>query len=304
MEDVIVVGGSFAGLSAAMYLARARRRLLVADSGHPRNRYSVRSHGVLALDGREGSEILRSARAQLLEYSTGDLADARVERVIRREHPLSFEVSTSEGQRFASRRLILATGLVDQRPGIPGLEERWGKSVFHCPYCDGYEFGGAPIGVLATVPLSVHFAEIVADWGDVTLFTNGSIAVDAAGRAGLRRRGVRLEEGVVTALEGGSNGGLELVRLEGGGTVPIRALFIATLFQQAAPFAQDLGCELTEHPRGPLVRTDESKRTTVDGVYAAGDMARPTHSIPSAIADGATAGTSAHQSLVVETTDP
>jgi len=300
MEDVIVVGGSFAGLSAAMYLARARRKVLVLDSGRPRNRYSAHSHGVLALDGRRGSEVLRIARTQLAKYPTATLVRVEVRHAVKRDGSLSFDVETGNGDRFASRRLILATGLVDQRPSIPGLEERWGKSVFHCPYCDGYEFGNGPIGVLATVPLSVHFAEIVADWGKVTLFTNQAIKVDDTERASLRRRGIRLEDSPVSTLEGTSDGRLERVRLESGGAVPVRALFVATLYRQGATFAQDLGCEFVENPRGPLVKTDESKLTTVPGVYAAGDMARPTHSILFATSDGATAGTSAHQSLVTE----
>jgi thioredoxin reductase len=300
MEDVIVVGGSFAGLSAAMYLARARRKVVVLDSGRPRNRFSVHSHGVLALDGRRGSDLLRVARAQLAKYHTATLVRGEVRHVVRRDAPLSFDAETENGDHHTSRRLILATGLVDQPPSIPGLEERWGKSVFHCPYCDGYEFGGGPIGVLATVPLSVHFAEIVADWGTVTLFTNRAIQVDDAQRASLRRRGIRLEESAVSSLEGTLDGRLERVRLDGGRAIPTRALFVATLYRQAASFAQDLGCEFVENPRGSLVKTDESKLTTVPGVYAAGDMARPTHSIPFATSDGATAGTSAHQSLVME----
>jgi len=300
MEDVIVVGGSFAGLSAATYLARARRRVLVFDTGRPRNRLSVHSHGVLALDGERGSDLLRIARTQLVKYPTARQMTADVHRVARRKEEPAFEVETRKGDRYAARRLILATGLEDQLPEIPGLGERWGRSVFHCPYCDGYEFAPGPIGVLATVPQSVHFAEIVADWGALTLFTNSALTVDAEGRERLMRRGIRLVEDRVAALEGSADGRLERIRMERGTTVAIRALFIATLYRQAAPFARDLGCEIVENPRGQLVKTDESKQTTVPGVYAAGDMARPTHSIPFAAADGATAGTSAHQSLVTQ----
>jgi thioredoxin reductase len=300
VEDVIVIGGSFAGLSAAMYLARARRKVVVLDSGRPRNRFSAHSHGVLALDGRRGSDLLRVARAQLSKYPTARLIRVAVQHVVKSDRPLSFDVETAAGERLASRRLILATGLVDQRPSIPGFEERWGKSVFHCPYCDGYEFGDGPIGVLATAPLSIHFAKIVADWGKVTLFANRAIQVDEAERVNLRRRGIRLEESPVSALEGPPDGRLERVRLQSGRAAAVHAIFVATLYRQGSTFAEDLGCELVGNPRGPLVKTDESKLTTVPGVYAAGDMARPTHSIPFAASDGATAGTSAHQSLVME----
>jgi thioredoxin reductase len=302
-HDVIVVGGSFAGLSAAMYLARARRKVLVLDSGLPRNRFSAHSHGVLALDGQPGPELLATARAQLAKYPTATQLGAEVRRVIRRDGPLLFEVHIESGERFEARRLILATGLVDLPPAIPGLEQRWGKSVFHCPYCDGYEFEGGPIGVLATLPLSVHFVKIVADWGKTTLFTNRVIEVDEGERSLLASKGIDVRDEAVVSLEGGLDGRLERVRLEGGESVPLRALFIGTIFRQASTLAQELGCELLESPRGPLVKTDESKQTTIPGVYAAGDMARPTHSIPFAVSDGATAGTSAHQSLVAEQPD-
>lgn len=300
MQDVVVVGGSFAGLSAAMYLARARRRVVVVDSGRPRNRFSANSHGVLALDGQPGSEILRYARTQLEAYQTATLVNAEATRITRHGGRDSFEVETKTGEHFASRRLVLATGLVDQRPSIPGLDERWGKSVFHCPYCDGYEFGGSPLGVLAILPLAVHFAKIVADWGKVTLFAQRAIEVDESERASLARRGIRLEETPISSLNGTPDGRLERVILEDGRAIPIRAMFLATRYHQGASFAQELGCELLETPRGPLVRTDEGKLTTVAGVYATGDMARPTHSIPFAVSDSAIAGTSAHQSLVSE----
>jgi thioredoxin reductase len=300
MEDVIVVGGSYAGLSAAIYLARARRKVLVIDRGLPRNRFSSYSHGVLCHDGRPGSEILETARTQFSKHPTAEFRSAEVRSIVNRPGPLSFEVETSGGDRFLGRHLILATGLHDERPPIEGLEERWGKSVFHCPYCDGFEFGGGPIGVLATLPLSIHFAEIVAEWGDLTLFTGGKVSVEGPEKSRLIQRGIRIVDTPVAALEGDSDGRLAGVRLEGGGRVPIRALFIATLFRQSAPLARDLGCEIVQTPRGPIVKTDESKLTTVAGVYATGDMARPTHSIPFAASDGATAGTGAHQSLVVE----
>ena len=299
-QEVVVVGGSFAGLSAALYLARARRRVLVLDSGAPRNRFAAHSRGVFALDGRPGSELLETARSQLASYSTARFVATKVRRVSKAAANARFEVETEDRMTFECRRVILATGLVDEIPGIPGMEARWGTSVFHCPYCDGYELGGGPIGVLATLPLSVHLAKIITDWGKVTLFTNGTIRLDASDRAGLSRNAVDIEEGKVAALEGSSEGTLDYVHLSDGRKVEAKALFIATLYRQAAPFASELGCELVENPRGILVKTDESKMTTVPGVYATGDMARLTHSIPFATSDGVTAGVAAHQSLIAE----
>ena len=188
-------------------------------------------------------------------------------------------------------------------PEIPGLRERWGKSIFHCPYCDGYEIGGGQLGVIATLPLSVHFAKLITDWGDVTLFTNGAITLDQDSRDGLTRKRVRIEERRVVGIDGPLDG-LDGVRLSDGSKVSLKAIFIASLFRTAAPFARDLGCAHTQTPRGDLVQTDESKMTSVPGVYAAGDMARTTHSITFATSDGVTAGVSAHQSLVMEEATP
>lgn len=296
--DAIVVGGSFAGLSAALYLARARRTVLVLDSGAPRNRFAAHSHGVFALDGRPGSELLRTARAQLEAYPTAHRIDTTVRRASKVEGTMRFEVETEDRRRFLGRRLVLATGLVDVLPDVPGLEPRWGTSVFHCPYCDGYEHAGGPLGVLATLPLSIHFAKIVAEWGPTTLFTNGAVTVEATERAELTRRSISVEDRKVVALQGSPPDRLEAVELEDGHLVATRALFVATYYRQAAPLATELGCAMEENPRGRLVRTDEGKMTTVPGVYAAGDLARPTHSIPFATSDGVTAGVSAHQSLV------
>ena len=294
--DVIIIGGSFAGLAAALYLARARRNIAVLDSGQPRNRYSAHSHGVFALDGQSGSQLLETARSQLLAYPTAKFLKRTVGHVAKKGR--LFEVESVEGEHFSSRRLILASGVVDELPNISGLKERWGKSVFHCPYCDGYEIGGGAIGVLATLPLSIHFAKLITDWGDVTLFTNKAIDLDAASRQSLVRKGVRIEELPIAKLKGNAPDILNTVVLNDGTEVRLRALFIATLFRMVTRFAKDLGCELIESPRGTIVKTDESKMTSVPGVYAAGDMARLTHSIPFATSDGVTAGVSAHQSPV------
>ena len=296
-QDVIIIGGSFAGLAAAIYLARARRDVLVVDGGEPRNRFSAHSRGVFALDGQPGSELLKTAKSQLLLYPSARFLSKKASRVSKKGD--FFEVET-EKERFESRRLILATGLVDQLPELPGLRERWGKSIFHCPYCDGYEIGGGQIGVIATLPLSVHFAKLITDWGDVTLFTNAAIKLDQDSRDGLRKKGVVIEERKVARIDGPSVDGLDGVVLNDGSKIDVKAIFIATFFRIATPFARDLGCVLTHTPRGDIVQTDESKATSIPGVYAAGDMSRITHSITFATSDGVTAGVSAHQSLVLE----
>ena len=297
-EDVIVIGGSFAGIAAALYLARARRQVLVLDGGEPRNRFSAHSHGVFALDGKPGLELLSVAKAQLLTYPTAKFLSTKAS-VVNKNGNL-FDVRTEGNGSFKARRLILATGLVDVLPDIPGLQERWGKSIFHCPYCDGYEIRGDSIGVIATLPLSEHFAKLITEWGRVTLFVNEAIKLDHDSRDSLIRTGVKIQEKPIMEVAGPPDGGLDYVLLSDGSKISIQAIFIASFFRMAASFAKDLGCAFSESPRGEIVKTDDSMLTSVPGVYAAGDMARLTHSIPFATSDGVTAGVSAHQSLVAE----
>ncbi len=293
--DAIVVGGSFAGLSAAMQLARARRRVLVIDAGQPRNRYAVASHGFLGQDGRAPAEIVATARAQVLAYPTA--AFVAGEAVEARAHGDGFEVRLASGDAHRAARLVLATGVADELPDVPGLRERWGRTVLHCPYCHGYEHAGRRLGVLATSPLSLHMALLVPDWSDdVTLFTNGAMTPDEAERAQLAERGVRVEREPVAAVLGDAPA-LSAVLLRDGRELPIDALFTAPRVRMASPLAAQLGCAFEDGPFGPYIRTDERNETTVPGVYAAGDAARARHNATWASADGVTAGTQSHQSL-------
>ncbi|MCH8686750.1 NAD(P)/FAD-dependent oxidoreductase [Pedomonas mirosovicensis] len=294
--DAVIVGGSFAGLAAATMLARARRRVLVVDAGSPRNRFASHSHGLIGQDGRPGQDILRDARAQLAAYPTCELQTGEALSAAGEEG--RFEVRLVDGGAVSAKRLLLATGVADDLPDLPGLHERWGATVLHCPYCHGYEIGGGPIGVLATNAMAVHKATLVADWGDVTLFTNGEITPDAASRAMLANRGVLIEETPVAGLEGEAPQ-LSGIRLTDGRLAPIRALFVAAPVRMTSPLAEQLGCAFDETPVGTLIRTDESKQTSIPGVYAAGDAANPRAAITVAAADGVVAGASLHMGLVM-----
>jgi thioredoxin reductase len=251
---------------------------------------------VLGHDGRPPAEILADGRAQLLAYPTAELvADAAVDA---RAVEGGFEVSLASGAGATARRLILATGVVDEPADVPGLRERWGRTVLHCPYCHGFEVGDRRLGVLAVVPASVHQALLVADWSaDVTLFTAGTVELDGEQRAQLAARGVRVEERPVAALVGDAPG-LEGVRLADGEVVAVDALFTGAFTRPASPLAERLGCAFDEGMMGPIVRTDERQQTTVPGVYAAGDLARSMTNVNWALADGMNAGVSCHQSLV------
>jgi thioredoxin reductase len=296
--DVVVVGGSWAGLAAAMQLGRARRRVLVVDAGQPRNRFARSSHGFLGQDGRSPTEILDTFRAQLLAYATvrfhaGEVKDAR------RAGDGTFAVELASGDSIAARRLVLATGVVDELPDVPGLAERWGATVLHCPYCHGYEVADRRLGMLATSEASLHKALLLPDWSaDVTLFTNGTVVPDPDREAALAARGVRVERREVEGVVGDAPA-LSGVRLRDGEVVALDALFIDTRTRVTSPLAGRLGCEFDEGPMGLIVRTDARRETTVPGVYCAGDAARAPHTATWAAADGVTAGVSAHQSLAL-----
>jgi thioredoxin reductase len=296
--DAIVVGGSFAGLSAAMQLARARRRVLVLDAGRPRNRFARRSHGFLGQDGRTPAAIFDTARAQVLAYPTAEFRAAEATHARRGDG--TFEVALTSGATVWAHRLILATGIIDELPDIPGLRERWGVTVLHCPYCHAYEVAGRRLGVLATTEMAVHQALLIPDWSaDVTFFTNGVVAPDAAQRAALAVRGVRVEARPVDALVGEAPE-LAGVRLRDGDVVALDALFTMSRTRMASALAEQLGCAFDDGPFGPVIRTDARKETSVSGVFAAGDAARlPPHNATWAAADGVTAGISAHQSLAL-----
>ena len=294
--EAIVVGGSWAGLSAAMQLARARRRVLVVDAGRPRNRFASASHGFFGQDGRAPADILDTGRAQVLTYPTAEFrAD---EAVGARSDGDAFALSLASGTTVRARRLVLATGVVDELPEVPGLRERWGATVLHCPYCHGYEVADGRLGVLATGALSVHQALLLPDWStDVTLFTNGVVTPDEAQLAALAARGVRVDPRPVEALLGDAPA-LAGVQLRDGAVVELDAIFTGSRTSMATPLAAQLGCAVDDGPFGPVLRTDARKETSVPGVFAAGDAARVPHSASFAAGDGAMAGISAHQSLV------
>lgn len=293
--DAIIVGGSFAGLSAGLQLARARRNILVIDEGQRRNRFSSHSHGFLGQDGREPAAIVAEARAQLLAYPTVTWRDARASEA--KAERDGFSIVDAHGDQHLAKRLLLATGVRDELPAIPGLRERWGKSVLHCPYCDGYELGGGKLGVLASGSFSALKAALVADWGEVTLFLNGEAEPDGEASALLERRGVTVERAPVVAAEGDGTA-MAGLRLADGRLVPVKALFVATGICPASPLAEELGCAFDDGPFGPLLRVDGMKQTSVTGIYAAGDAATARHSVALAVADGVVAGAGLHMSLL------
>jgi thioredoxin reductase len=295
--DVVVVGGSFSGLSAALQAVRARRNVLVIDGGQPRNRFAEHSHGFLGQDGRTPRAILGDAWDQYAAYPTARMAHAVA--TAARALDGGFEVRMDNGAVATARRLVLATGVRDTLPEIPGLQEQWGKTVLHCPYCHGYELDAGAIGVLARNAMSVHQALLVADWGDVTLFGNGLFEPDQEQIQSLRNRGVAFEPAALTAVEESGTGSL-IASLADGTAKVLKAMFAAPQTAMASPIAERLGCDFEDGMSGPVVTVDDYQQTSIRGVYAAGDMARPTHNIAFAVSSGAWAGIAAHRSLIFD----
>ena len=296
--DVIVVGGSFAGMAAALQVARARRRVLVIDGGQPRNRFAKAAHGFWGRDGQPPSDITQIGRDELLNYQTVRLVEGQAVQAQRNDGG-EFSVTLRSGETYLGDHVILAMGVIDRLPEIKGLSDYWGRTVVHCPYCHGYELPAGRWGVLRTFEGSFHQAKLLLDWTDeVVFFSNGQNQLTPEERDSLIASGIAIEEEPISAVVG-QDDKIEKIELENGRVLPLQALFMASQFSIGTPLATQLGCELIESPLGLIIQTDSLKKeTTIPGVFAAGDCARPAHNISWAVADGAAAGIFAHQSLV------
>ena len=293
--DAIVVGASFAGLSAAMQLARARKQILVVDAGQPRNRFAAAAHGFLGQDGVKPAAIMREGLRQLSAYPTVDFVQGLA--ISARGELDAFDIELEDGFSAVSRRLVLATGVRDELPETPGLAERWGASVLHCPYCHGYEIAGGPLGVIANGSHAALKALLISDWGPVTLFTQGEPDLDPKMALRLQARGVTIEPVPIAELIGEAPT-LSAARLVDGRIAQLSAVFVAPRTHMASPLAAQLGCEFEDGPSGPYLKLDQWKQTTVPGVYAGGDAAAAMHNATLASASGVLAGVGAHQSLL------
>ncbi|MDO3443409.1 NAD(P)/FAD-dependent oxidoreductase [Agrobacterium sp. V1] len=289
--DVIVIGGSYAGLSAALQLGRARKNVLVVDAGKRRNRFASHSHGFLGQDGKAPGEIVAEARRQIERYQTIAWAEGSVTGA---EGSFGdFAVEIDGHRRESAARLILAMGVTDQLPDIAGLKERWGSSVFHCPYCHGYELDQGKIGVIAASPMAIHHALMLLDWGETTFFTNGMFVPDEDQAALLSARGVRVEKDRIAEIAGHAD-----VVLADGRSIALAGLFTQPKLRITSEWIGKLGCSVEEGPMGSSIVTDAMKQTTVRGVFACGDVARPAGSVALAVGDGAMTGAAAHRSIL------
>ena len=299
--DVVVIGGGAAGLNGALQLARSRRSVLVVDAGQPRNRPAPAVHGLLGHDGVPPAQLLARGRDEVRRYG-GEVTAGEVASVGGELDP-GFTVTLADGRVVRARRLLVTSGLVDQLPDIPGLRERWGRDVVHCPYCHGYEVRDQPIGVLASGPRSVHQALLFRQLSDdVVYFTHGT-ALDGAASGQLAARGVRVVDGEVSAvvIDGDRLTG---VRLADGRVVPRQALAVGARMTARAGFLAGLGLKPTEPPSGLGAHSpaDPAGRTEVPGVWAAGNVTDLGAQVGAAAAAGALAGAMINADLVEEET--
>lgn len=294
--DAIIIGGSFAGLAAALYLGRAHRSVCVLDTQQPRNRYADASHGFFAQDGSDPRTLLATMRQQVSAYPTvGFINEAAVGAS---GDSGGFDVALSGGSTVMGARLLLAFGISDILPDIPGLPQRWGKSVLHCPYCHGYEVSGQRLGVMNVSPASLQQALLVSEWGPTIFFLNGA-EIDGPGLDQLKRRNVEIELDPVSELVGEQDR-LSAVRFADGRSQPVDALFISPRNHLNSKVAEQIGCDIQDGPIGQFITVDDMNMTTVEGVFAAGDIARTMHNISFACADGVMAAMTIHRSLVLE----
>jgi thioredoxin reductase len=292
--DVAIIGGGAAGLSAALVLGRARRRVIVVDAGTPRNAPAAHMQGFISRDGTPPAELLRAARAEVRRYGVEIVEDRVVDATA------GFALRLAGGRTVEARQVLLATGAADDLPAVLGARERWGRDLLHCPYCHGWEVRDQPIGVLATGPGSVAHAHLLRQWSDdVILFTDDH-PVTAEERATLDARGIAVVDGAVERLIV-SDDRLRAIQLAGGRAIPRAALFIRpALRAHSNGPAAALGCELLE---GGLVRTDADGRTSVPGVWAAGNAANPRAQVITAAGEGSAVAIAINTELVQDDAD-
>jgi thioredoxin reductase len=287
--DVAIIGGGAAGLSAALVLGRARRRVIVIDAGAPRNAPAAHMHGFISRDGTPPADLLAAARAEIARYGVELIEDFVLAAAA------GFQLELAAGAPVRARRVLLATGAADVLPDIEGARERWGRDLLHCPYCHGWEVRDRPIGVLATGPGSAEHAHLLRQWTDDLIFFPHTAGVTGAERAKLTARGIRIADGAVERLVVADDR-LRAVRLADGTQVARTALFIRPeLVAHPVSPAAALGCDLAP---GGLALAGPDGRTSVPGVWAAGNATDPRAQVITAAGEGSAAAIAINTDLL------
>lgn len=293
--DVIIIGGSYAGLSAAMALGRALRNVLIIDSGLPCNKQTPHSHNFITQDGAKPSEIAEKAKAQVLKYNTvkflNDLA------VSGNKTKNGFTIATKTGEEFTAKKLIFATGVKDIMPNIKGFAECWGISVIHCPYCHGYEVKAEKTGILANGDFAVHYAQLIRNWTkELTIFTNGKSTLTQEQVDKINKHNIPIIEKEIAEIKH-KNGNIQQIVFKDNSTFDLKAIYSRPAFEQHCKIPEQLGCQLTEQG---LLKADMFQKTTVTNIFACGDNTSPMRSVANAVSTGNIAGAVVNNGITEE----
>lgn len=293
--DVIILGGSFAGLSAAMSLGRSLRKVLIIDNGKPCNRNTPFAHNFITHDGSAPGEIAAKAKEQVLQYKTVSFHNAFAEKGKKTEN--GFEIACADQKVFTAEKLILATGVKDVLPEIEGFAACWAISILHCPYCHGYEVKHQKTGLLMNGPMAFEFSKMIHNLsGDLTIYTNGESTLTTEQTARLESRDIKIDERPIDHIQH-QNGQIEAIHFKDQSKEDIKVLYGKSEAVQHNSIAKDLNCDLDEFG---LIIIDETQETTAKGVYACGDNSSPFRALPIAIAAGNIAGAIVNKTLVEE----
>jgi thioredoxin reductase len=293
--DVIIIGGSYSGLGAAMALGRSMRKVLIIDSEKPCNRQTPHSHNFLTQDGKTPKEIATLAKQQVLMYDTVFFHNDLATNASKTEN--GFEVQTSSGDLFKSKKLIFATGIKDEMPTIKGFSECWGISVLHCPYCHGYEVRNETTGILGNGEYGCEFSKLISNWTkDLTLFTNGKSKLTVDQSAMLERQHIKIVENEIAELEQ-VNGQVQNIIFMDGSKASIKAIYTRLPFEQHCPIPELMGCELTADG---YIKIDSSYKTTIANIFACGDNVTRMRTVANAVAAGTTTGMMVNKELIDE----
>lgn len=293
--DAIIIGGSYAGLSAALSLGRALRKVLVVDSGNPGNKQTPHSHNFLTRDGESPSEISMKAKKEVMKYPGVKFFEGRVTAVTKPDE--YYNIQTSENEIFSGKKIIFATGVLDIIPDMAGFAECWGKSVLHCPYCHGYEFKNEKTGVLGNGDTGFDQSKFISNWtNDLILYTNGEATLTEDQREGLKNNNIEIVEKKIEGFEH-RNGQIKNIIFEDQTKNPLKALYASPAVKQQTELPKELGCEFTDHGR---VKVDLFQKTNMEGIYAAGDNSSLGRAIAIAVSAGSVAGVMLNKELIAE----
>lgn len=293
--DVIIVGGSYAGLSAGMALGRAMRTVLIIDEGRPCNRQTPHSHNFLTNDGKTPAEIAALAKLQVHNYPTVKFFNGRATAAVKTTS--GFQVGSASGELFTAKKLVFATGIKDLLPAIDGLAECWGISAIHCPYCHGYEVRNEKTGILGNGDMGYDFTRLIGNWTkDLTLFTNGPSSLTEPQQKKLEQHQVLIIEKEIDRLVH-QQGQVDHLVFKDGSRFSLTAIYTPSPFEQHCKIPEQLGCELTEDG---YIKTDPAYETTIGGIYAVGDNASKMRTVANAVAMGTAAGISLSKKMILE----